>query len=181
MLAGLDACAPLLVRYGGHKMAAGLALEAGRIKEFRARINDYADERLGPDDLRPRLRIDDALAFRGINGRLAAQLASLAPFGPGNPRPVFCTSGVDIVDGPRRLKERHYKMALRQDGRVMRAISWRGADRHAFLESHQAQVDVAFSLDRNEFNGETYLELSLCDVRPCVVVANEPATGVAAV
>ena len=177
MLAGLDTCAPLLVRYGGHRMAAGLALEADRIKEFRARVNEYADERLGPDDLRPRLRIDDALAFRGISGRLAGQLAALAPYGPGNPRPVFCASGVDIVDGPRRLKERHYKMALRQDGRVMRAISWRGADRHAFLESHHAPVDVAFSLDRNEFNGETYLELSLCDIRPCVQTATLSETA----
>jgi single-stranded-DNA-specific exonuclease len=167
MLAGLESCAPLLLRFGGHKAAAGLALESARIKEFRARLNVYADDRLGPDDLRPRLKIDDVLAFRGISGRMAAQLSSMEPFGPGNPRPVFCASGVDIVDGPRLLKDRHYKMALRQDGRVMRAISWRGADRHGFLESHRAQVDVAFSLDRNEFNGETYLELSLCDIRPC--------------
>ncbi|HXE81236.1 MAG TPA: single-stranded-DNA-specific exonuclease RecJ [Vicinamibacterales bacterium] len=167
ILAALDACAPMLLRHGGHKAAAGLALEASRIKEFRSAINAFADERLGPDDLRPRIYIEDTLTFRGISGRLAGQLASLAPFGPGNPRPVFSATGVEIVDGPRRLKERHYKMALRHEGRVMRAIAWRGADRHAFLESHRALVDVAFSLDRNEFNGETYLELSLCDIRPC--------------
>ena len=179
MLAGLDSCASLLLRYGGHKAAAGLSLDAARIRELRMRINEHADERLGPDDLRPRIRIDDALAFGGINGRLAAQLAQLAPFGPGNPRPVFCASGVEIVDGPRRLKERHYKMALRQEGRVLRAISWRGADRHSFLESHRAQVDVAFSLDRNEFNGETYLELSLCDIRPCAEVKAVPDAAAA--
>ena len=173
MLAGLDRCAPLLLRYGGHKVAAGLTLESGRIRELRTRLNEYADDRLGPDDLRPRIRIDDALAFRSIGGRLAHGLAAMAPFGPGNPRPVFCAAGVDIVDGPRRLKDRHYKMALRQDGRVLRAIAWRGADRHAFLESHRAPVDVAFSLDRNEFNGEVYLELSLCDIRPCA----EPAAA----
>ena len=167
ILAALDACAPLLLRHGGHKAAAGLSLEADRVRELRAAVNAFADDRLGPDDLRPRIYIDDALTFRGINGRLAAQLGALAPFGPANPRPVFSASGVEIVDGPRRLKERHYKMALRHEGRVMRAIAWRGADRHAFLESHRALVDVAFSLDRNEFNGETYLELSLCDVRPC--------------
>ena len=171
--ATLKRCAALLLRYGGLKVAAGLTLESGRIKELRAGLNEYADERLGPDDLRPRIRIDDALAFRSIGGRLAAGLASMAPFGPGNPRPVFCAAGVDIVDGPRRLKDRHYKMALRQDGRVLRAIAWRGADRHAFLESHRAPVDVAFSLDRNEFNGEVYLELSLCDIRPCA----EPAAA----
>ena len=73
---------------------------------------------------------------------------------------------MDIVDGPRRLKDRHFKMALRHEGRIMRAISWRGAERHAFLESHRAAVDVAFSLDQNQFNGETYLELTVCDIRP---------------
>ena len=95
-----------------------------------------------------------------------SELAALAPFGPSNPRPVFCAHSVDIVDGPRRLKERHLKMALRQDGRVMRAIAWRGAERHAFLEAHRAAVDVAFSLEQNQFNGETYLELTLCDTAP---------------
>jgi single-stranded-DNA-specific exonuclease len=178
ILEGLDACAPLLLRHGGHKMAAGLTLESSRIKEFRARLNDHADERLGPDDLRPRLRIDDVLGFRGISGRVAAQLSQLAPFGPGNPRPVFSVTGVEVVDGPRRLKDRHFKMALRQDGRVMRAIAWRGADRHAFLETHRSTVDLAFSLDRNEFNGETYLELSVCDIRPSVAAV--PAVADAA-
>jgi single-stranded-DNA-specific exonuclease len=166
MLAALDWCAPLLTRYGGHRMAAGLTIEASRIRELRARVNDHAEALLGPDDLRPRLRIDDVLAFGAITGRVAAELDALAPFGPANPRPVFCAHGVDIVDGPRRLKDRHLKMALRHQGRVMRAISWRGAERHPFLESHRAPVDVAFSLDQNQFNGETYLELTVCDIRP---------------
>jgi single-stranded-DNA-specific exonuclease len=166
MLAGLDACASLLVRYGGHKVAAGLTLDAGRIRELRARINDHADAFLGPDDLRPRLRIDDTLPFPAITGRLASQLSALAPFGPANPRPVFSVERVEVVDGPRRLKDRHYKMALRQGGRLMRAIAWRGAERYPFLEGHKAAVDLAFSLDQNQFNGETYLELNVCDVRP---------------
>jgi single-stranded-DNA-specific exonuclease len=91
---------------------------------------------------------------------------ALAPFGAGNPRPVFSAEAAEIVDGPRRLKERHYKMALRHGGRVMRAIAWRGAERHPFLEAHRAPVDVAYSLEQNEFNGETYLELTLADIRP---------------
>jgi single-stranded-DNA-specific exonuclease len=166
MLGGLDACAPFLTRYGGHRMAAGLTIETSRIRELRARVNDHAEALLGPDDLRPRLRIDDALGFGTITGRVAAELDALSPFGPSNPRPVFCAHGVDIVDGPRRLKDRHLKMALRHQGRVMRAISWRGAERYPFLESHRAPVDVAFSLDQNQFNGETYLELTVCDIRP---------------
>jgi single-stranded-DNA-specific exonuclease len=166
MLAALESCADAMTRFGGHKVAAGLALESGRIRELRARVNAYADERLGPDDLRPRLSIDARLGFRELSGAVAAQVVGLAPFGVGNPKPVFAATGVEIVDGPRRLKDRHFKMALRQHGRVLRAIAWRGAERHAFLEDHRALVDVAYSLEQNQFNGETYLELTVVDVRP---------------
>src|SRR5437867_12708230 len=65
MLAALERCAHHFVRFGGHKQAAGLAMEAGRIKELRLAINAVADETLGPDDLMPRLRIDGDLTFRG--------------------------------------------------------------------------------------------------------------------
>ena len=109
----------------------------------------------------PRLRIDGDLTFRGITGGVASGVASLAPFGAGNPRPVFAARGVEIVDGPRKLKERHLKMALKQDGRIFRAIAWRAAERHDYLTEHKAALDVAFSLEQNQYNGETYTELTL--------------------
>jgi single-stranded-DNA-specific exonuclease len=165
MLGALERCAPMLGRFGGHKQAAGLALASDRIREFRLAVNDVADETLGPDDLRPRLRIDADLTFRGITGGVAAEIASLAPFGAGNPRPVFATRGVEIVDGPRKLKERHLKMALRQEGRIFRAIAWRAAERHDYLTEHKDSLDVAFSLDQNQYNGETFVELTLQDCR----------------
>jgi single-stranded-DNA-specific exonuclease len=184
MLAALESCAPLLDRFGGHKVAAGLALSSARIREFRAAVNDCADALLGPDDLRPRQRIDDFLGFRELTGPLAAQIVALAPFGAGNPKPVFAATGVEIADGPRRLKERHLKMAVRQDGRVLRAIAWRGVERYGFLEGHRAPIDLAYSLEQNEFNGETYLELVVADVRPStpasenagIAVVMEPAS-----
>src|SRR5690606_19817976 len=110
MLAAPESCAPLLQRFGGHRMAAGLLLERDRVRELRTRINAWADDRLGPDDLRPRLRIDDSLGFRHLTGSVAAQIVALAPFGAGNPKPVFAARGIEIVDGPRRLKDRHFKM-----------------------------------------------------------------------
>ena len=178
MLAALEACAPLLDRFGGHKVAAGLALGRDRIREFRHAVNAFADERLGPDDLRPRQRIDDQLTFRELTGSVAADVMALAPFGAGNPKPVFAAHGIEIVDGPRRLKERHLKMALRQNGRVLRAIAWRGVDRYAFLEGRQDPIDLAYSLEQNEFNGETYLELVVADVRPAAAtVATAPAAA----
>jgi single-stranded-DNA-specific exonuclease len=165
MLGALERCAPLLVRFGGHKQAAGLTMDASRVRELRLAVNEVADETLGPDELMPRLRIDSDLTFRGITGGVASGIAALAPFGAGNPRPVFSARRVEIVDGPRKLKERHLKMALRQDGRIFRAVAWRAAERHDYITEHKAALDVAFSLEQNQYNGETYVELTLADIR----------------
>jgi single-stranded-DNA-specific exonuclease len=165
MLGALERAAPLLLRFGGHRQAAGLTMETARIRELRMAVNAVADETLGPDDLVPRLRIDGTLGFRGITADVASGVAALAPFGPGNPRPVFAARDVVIVDGPRKLKERHLTMALRQEGRVFRAIAWRAAERHEYLTAHRASVDVAFSLEQNQYNGTTSVELTLADAR----------------
>src|SRR5437588_1512230 len=165
MLGALERCAHLFIRFGGHKQAAGLALEADRIKELRLAVNAVADEILGPEDLMPRLRIDADLTFPGITGGVAAGIASLAPFGAGNARPVFAARRVEIIDGPRVLKDRHLKMALKQDGRIFRAVAWRAAERADFLTEHKAAIDVAFSLEQNQYNGETFVDLSIADFR----------------
>jgi single-stranded-DNA-specific exonuclease len=165
MLDALERCGDLFLRFGGHKQAAGLTIEATRVPEFRARINAHADEVLEPDQLRPRLRIDGALNLRHITPDFVDGLNAIAPFGCGNPRPVFHAMPVEIVDGPRPLKERHLKMTFRQDGRSFRAIAWRAAERAAFLTEHRAGVNLAFSLEQNQFQGETYLELSVADVK----------------
>jgi single-stranded-DNA-specific exonuclease len=165
MLGALESCADVMVTFGGHQQAAGLTMEASRIRELRARVNTHADGVLGPDDLRPRLWIDDEITFRSITGRVAAELAALAPFGAGNPSPVFRTSRVEIVDGPRRVKERHLKMAFKQDGRVMRGIAWRAGEREQFVTEHRAAIDVAFSLEQDVWNGERSLQLSVADFR----------------
>jgi single-stranded-DNA-specific exonuclease len=165
MLDALERCSDLFVRFGGHRQAAGLTMEAGRVPEFRQRINAWADEVLHPDQLRPRLRIDGPLSLNGITHDLVRGLDALGPFGMGNPRPVFHAAPVEIVDGPRTLKERHLKMTFSQQGRRFRAIAWRAAERADFLEKHRAGVNLAFSLDRNEYQGETYLELNVCDIR----------------
>ena len=165
MLAALESCAELMTTFGGHRQAAGLTIESSRIRELRDKINAHADGCLQPDDLRPRLWIDGSLTFRSISEQVASELSALAPFGAGNPRPVFRASGVEIVDGPRLLKERHLKMAFRQEGRVMRGIAWRAADRERFVAAHRGAIDVAFSLEQDNWNGERYLQLSVADFR----------------
>jgi len=165
MLDALERCSDLFLRFGGHKQAAGLTMEAARVPEFRARINAHADDVLEPHHLRPRLRIDGGLNLRHITAGLVEGLNALAPFGLANPRPVFQAMPVEIVDGPRPIKDRHLKMTFRQDGRSFRAIAWRAAERAAFLTEHRAGVNLAFSLEQNEYQGETYLELNVADVK----------------
>ena len=165
MLGALESCGELMTKFGGHKQAAGLTLESSRIRELRARVNEYADGCLQPDDLRPRLWIDGALPFRAISPQFASELTALAPFGAGNPMPVFRTSRAEIVDGPRVVKERHLKMAFKQDGRVMRGIAWRASEREAFVAEHRAAIDLAFSVEQDTWNGERYLQLSIADFK----------------
>jgi single-stranded-DNA-specific exonuclease len=165
MLGALERCADLFVKFGGHKQAAGLTMEAARVPEFRARINAYADDVLEPDQLRPRLRIDAPLNLKAITHDLVRGLDAMGPWGMSNPRPVFCASPVEIVDGPRTLKERHLKMTFAQDGRRFRAIAWRAAERAEFLERNRTGVNLAFSLEKNEYQGESYLELSVADIK----------------
>jgi single-stranded-DNA-specific exonuclease len=165
MLTALEQCADVFTRFGGHKQAAGLTMEAARVPEFRGRINAYADAVLEPDQLRPRLRIDAPLTLKGITPDLVRGLDSMGPFGMGNPRPVFHATPVEIVDGPRAIKERHLTMTFSQDGRRFRGIAWRAAEQAEFLDRHRAGINLAFSLDRNEYQGETYLELNVADIK----------------
>lgn len=165
MLAALEAHAGFLGKFGGHPGAAGLTMEAGNIKAFRLAVSQWAEERLGPDDLRPRLRIDAALRFGEINAGLVETLAALGPYGAGNAKPLFCARGVEVADGPRRLKDRHLSLSLRQDGVALRGVFWRGAERASAIEESRTALDVAFSVEQNTFNGTTRTELSLADVR----------------
>ena len=165
MLAALESCGELMSKFGGHKQAAGLSLETSRIRELRARVNDFADACLTPDDLRPRLWIDGSLTFRSINEQVVSELSTLAPFGAGNPCPIFRTSRVEVIDGPRRLKDRHLKMAFKQDGRILRGVAWRASERESFVAEHRAAIDLAFSLENDIYNGERYLQLSVADFR----------------
>ncbi len=165
MLACLEACAPMLGRFGGHKQAAGLQLDAARIKEFRQAVNLHAGHCLGPDDLRPRLWLDGPLKLNELSDRVIAEFAALAPFGPSNPKPRFHTGPVTVVDGPRILKDRHLKMSVKQDNRVLRAIQWNAAERESKLTAQKDGVEIAYTVEENEFRGEKYVELRLEDFR----------------
>jgi single-stranded-DNA-specific exonuclease len=163
LLAALQQCATLFVRFGGHRQAAGLTIEAARLKEFQMRIIEHADGALSPADLIPRLPIDGLLPFGAITGRVIEDLGALEPFGSGNRRPVFHARDVEVVDGPRILKDRHLRFSIRHQGRTFAAIMWRGADRASFFEQHRRGLNLAFSLAENQYQGERFVQLSVAD------------------
>jgi single-stranded-DNA-specific exonuclease len=165
LLSGLESCADVFLRFGGHRLAAGVTLEAGRVDELRRRLCGCANERLSPEDLVPRLRIDAPLGLREISGDVVRNLARLGPFGAANPKPVFRASPVDLIAPPRRLKDRHLSLMFRQEGRSFRAIAWRAVDREEYLTTHRYGLELAYSLDESEYRGERVTELTVADVR----------------
>ena len=165
LLGALEHCGDLFTRFGGHRHAAGLTIDTGRLKELRTRITGFADDRLGPDDLTPRLRVDCSLPLAAITPAVVDGLRAMEPFGAGNPRPVFHTGPVELAHGPRVMKSRHLSMAVRQDKRVFRAVAWRMAERAEFVTRHGDALDVAFNLTENHYRGEHTIELSVADIQ----------------
>jgi single-stranded-DNA-specific exonuclease len=165
MLGALERCADLFVRFGGHRQAAGLTMDAARIPELRARLGAHADAVLSPDDLRARVYVDAPLPLSAISPDVVDHLRRLAPFGSANPKPVFEAAGVEIASGPTVMKDRHLSMTVRQDGRVFRAVAWRAAEHAAALQASRSGVDLAYHVERNEFRGETSIELNVCDMQ----------------
>ncbi len=175
MLGALDGCADLFEKYGGHRQAAGLTMDAARIPEFRERINAHGLACLEPTDLMPRLRIDGELRLADIDARVVAGLELMAPFGLANSKPVFSAHGVELLGTPRRIKDRHLKVQVRQDGRIFSAIAWRAIEKAAHWEEHRQSLQLAYSLDKQTFRGETTLELTVADMRS--TDGTTPATG----
>ncbi len=162
LLAGLEAHADLFVRFGGHRQAAGMVVESRRLKELRRCLATYANERLEPQDLVPRLTVDAPLSLTDVRGGLLRDLAALEPFGRGNLRPVFHAAPVEVTDGPHTMNKRHLRMTLRQGRAVFRAIAWRAAERAALFERHRT-LNVAFSLGEDTYKGNHFLQLIVAD------------------
>jgi single-stranded-DNA-specific exonuclease len=150
LLEALEAMPDLFVRFGGHRHAAGITLECGRLEEFRQRFNDYAAARLQPDDFRPELRLDGVIELGEITNRHAEEVFSLAPFGNGNPAPLFAALDVEVAGPPAPWNEKHLRVLLRQNGRSLALKAWNFAARAAELPAG-GRVDVAFSLEEDPY------------------------------
>jgi single-stranded-DNA-specific exonuclease len=165
LLASLESCADVFLQFGGHRQAAGVTLEASRVSELRQRLAACANERLRPEDLVPRLRIDAPLGLREISGDIVAGHARLGPFGAANPKPVFRASPIDLIAPPRKVKDRHLSLLVKQESRSFKAIAWRAADREEYLSANRYGLELAYSLEESEYRGERTTELVVADIR----------------
>ncbi|HTX35234.1 MAG TPA: single-stranded-DNA-specific exonuclease RecJ [Bryobacteraceae bacterium] len=152
LLDALESMRDLFVRFGGHSHAAGVTLAPGRVDEFRRRFNAYAAALLRPEDLAPAEDIDAILALREIDERSVASVFSLAPFGHGNPPPLFAALNVEVAGPPALWKEKHLKVMVRQNGRTLALKAWNFAERAAELPAG-GRVDVAFRLEEDSYSG----------------------------
>jgi single-stranded-DNA-specific exonuclease len=150
LLDALEAMPDLFVRFGGHRHAAGVTLECGRVEEFRQRFNDYAAGLLQPDDFRPEFRLDGVIDLGEITDRHTAEVFSLAPFGYGNPAPLFAALDVEVAGPPAPWNEKHLRVLLRQNRRSLALKAWNFAARAAELPAG-GRVDVAFSLEEDPY------------------------------
>lgn len=157
LLQALEAMPELFLRYGGHRQAAGVTLPCERVAEFRRRLNAYAAERLRPEDLEAEIELDGTLELSELNERVFSELLAVAPFGYGNPPPLFLLAQAEVAGPPVIFKERHLKLRLRQGPKAVSLKAWDFAERVAELPAG-ARVDAAVALRDQGF--------VLLDVRP---------------
>jgi len=161
---GLKACSDLFLRFGGHTMAAGVTIAANEIPEFARRFNEVAASKLTPDDLVPELRVDLEIGFEQIDDELEALLRHVEPCGVDNPSPVFVTRGATVAAAPRVVGKDGLKLLLRDGDREIVALGWGMGPRAKELDTG-AVIDVAFRLERDEWNGQSQLQMRLADFR----------------
>jgi single-stranded-DNA-specific exonuclease len=147
----IHACGEHLIRFGGHRAAAGCSIRAERVDAFRADFDAYARSRLSDDLLVPEIRIDLELALHEANGELLRLLRHAAPFGQGNATPVVGVRRVRVVDGPRIIGSNHLKMQLGKEEVRLTAVGWGMGDRIRELSVPGQELDVAFKLEEDSW------------------------------
>lgn len=153
LLEALESMADLFEKFGGHAHAAGITLPASKVDAFRERLGACAAARLTPEDFLKRVDVDAIVELGALDDRSVSEVFSLAPFGHGNPRPLFAALDVEIAAPPAILKEKHLRFAVRQDARTLRVKGWNFADRAAELRPG-ARIDIAFTLEEDAYAAE---------------------------
>ncbi len=174
LVSALGQCAPLLDKFGGHEMAAGLTLQESAFPQFQADFCRIVRSLLSDEQLLPRLHLDAEVALADLDADFLSCHETLQPFGMGNPQPVFLARRVTPAAEPRVLKERHLKLMLRQNHRG--GGSYGTATPAIFFNFSLHDLppppwDVAFQVEANEFRGETNLQVQIQALRAAETVA----------
>lgn len=160
----LESCSELLIRFGGHAMAAGLTVQNDRIEALKTCLSEIADSGLQGRDLHASLEIDTEISFTDITFDLLSALAALEPTGEGNPTPLFMTPDV-LVTGRTAVgaESRHLRLTLSDGIHHLDGIAFSWG---SYLNMLPDRVDIVYNLDVNEWNGRRSLQLSVRDIRP---------------
>ncbi len=162
----LHACRDLLEAYGGHFYAAGMTMIPENLNAFRTRFEEVVAETIKPSQQTPEINIDAVLSFSDITPAFYNILRQFEPFGPANPRPIFMTRGAHNYRGLSRVvKDSHIRFVVHQKGGVsMDGIGFGLAGKFPYVEA--GPFDMVYSVEENEFQGTTRLQLKVLDVRP---------------
>ncbi len=161
LVEALNCCADSLDKYGGHEMAAGLAVREENFDLFAEAFRNVARNLLSEEALQPCLRLDHELAFTELDIDFLHWHEMLQPFGNGNPQPLFLAREVEPVAPPRVVNEKHLIFRLRQGDRHRRAVYFNGTAN----QLPAAPWDIAFRIHADEYDGETLVAMQIEAVR----------------
>jgi single-stranded-DNA-specific exonuclease len=162
---GLSECRDLLDAFGGHPSAAGLTIQESRVEGFRRRFSDVVARWASSARFMPTLQVDAMVNLTDINFELIQELESLHPFGAGNPEPTLAVRGLDVVEA-RVVGDKHLKLRVRQ-GRsfIFDSIGFRMGSFEGLGLRTGRPVDLAFSPERNHWNGYDRVQLRIKALR----------------
>ena len=160
----LSECRDLLVRFGGHRAAAGVTVARDKVPELARRFNEIALAKLSVDDLVAEVRVDLEVPISAATLELEALLRHFEPFGPSNPTPVLVSRGVRLAAPARVMGDGHLKLRLLTDAGELEAIGWGMASLASELDV-AIPFDIAYRLERDDWNGTPRLQAKLAAVR----------------
>ena len=162
--AGIGGCRGLLKRFGGHRSAAGVTIARENVEVFTRCFNDAARAVLSPEDLIPELRVDLEVALADLTPGFESLLRHLEPCGVGNPSPMLLTRGVRLASPPRVVGQGGLKLRLQTDDAPLEALGWSLGHRIGEIDMNRP-LDIAFRLERDEYQGVSKLQARLADFR----------------
>jgi single-stranded-DNA-specific exonuclease len=160
-------CRDLLENYGGHFYAAGMTMLPHKVEEFSLRFEEIVSQTIEPQMLIPEIEIDAEIALSDVKQPFFNILKQFEPFGPENMRPVFLSRNVQDFKGYSKVvKDSHIKFVIYQRGPadVIDGVGFNMADKFEIIS--KGLFDIVYTIDENDFNGVTKLQIRVLDVRP---------------